>query len=191
MPVPADVKARALYIYENYAATSAPGHVVAPEDVDARALYVYENYAATSTAGRVQQPADVDARILYAYLNIGHDRDPTNVLLRALYLYLAYTNGEIFPWIMDIQPREQYVNGQVDIFGDGFGATAAAEGGTVRLGMYDPTQVGPGQAMGVVSWQSRSPGLHPANSGLPIQKAITATVPDPAASGLVSVEETT
>ena len=43
--------------------------------------------------------------------------------------------------------------------------------------------------MGVVSWSNRSPGLWPANGGLPQQSAATVTVPLLGTSGLVKVEE--
>ncbi len=44
-------------------------------------------------------------------------------------------------------------------------------------------------ALGIVAWSNRSPGLWPANGGLPIEKAATVTVPADAESGLVVVEE--
>lgn len=46
-------------------------------------------------------------------------------------------------------------------------------------------------AMGIVTWSNRSPGLHPANGGQPITGAATVTVPALGESGLVVVEETT
>ena len=58
----------------------------------------------------------------------------------------------------------------------------AAETSTVALGI---------DGMGIVSWSNRSPGLHPANGGLPITQAATVTVPGTAVSGLVIVSETT
>ena len=45
-------------------------------------------------------------------------------------------------------------------------------------------------ALGIVAWRNRSPGLWPANGGLPITPAATATVPADAESGLVVIEET-
>ena len=44
-------------------------------------------------------------------------------------------------------------------------------------------------ALGIVAWTNRSPGLHPANGGLPITPAATVTIPADAESGLVIVEE--
>lgn len=44
---------------------------------------------------------------------------------------------------------------------------------------------------GIVAWSNRSPGLYPANSGLPIQVAATVTVPNDAESGMVRVRENT
>lgn len=46
-------------------------------------------------------------------------------------------------------------------------------------------------AMGIVTWSNRSPGLWPANGGQPIEKAATVTVPATAESGLVVVQEST
>ena len=45
--------------------------------------------------------------------------------------------------------------------------------------------------MGIAAWQNRSPGLYPANSGIPITAAGTVTVPATGASGLVKVVENT
>lgn len=199
LPTPADVAARTLYLYENLGATSEAGHFQAPQDVDARTLYLYVNEGAYGhpVGGETLGPDDVLARILYLYVNISHDRDPSDVAGRGLYVYEAYTNDEIFPWIERIRPTEQYRGGQVEIYGDGFGATAAAEGSSVRLGVYDPAISGPGLVLGVVSWSTRSENLWPANgdgSGAPPPRslpAIVVTIPDEAVSGMLSVEETT
>jgi len=45
--------------------------------------------------------------------------------------------------------------------------------------------------LGIVVWANRSPGLYPANSGVPIAKAATVTLPAAATSGLVIVREET
>ena len=45
--------------------------------------------------------------------------------------------------------------------------------------------------LGIVLWASRSPNLYPANSGVPITKAATVTLPAAAVSGLVIVREET
>ena len=163
----------------------------APEDVDSRSLYLYYNKGATINAGHLPDPIDVAARMLYLYVNRSEDRTPDDVLARSLYLYEAKTADEIFPWIERITPTEQYPGGQVNIYGDGFGDTQATEAAAVRLGLVDPTQSGPGQIMGVVSWMTRSPGLYPANSGIRSSPAVVVTVPPDAESGMLTVEETT
>lgn len=180
MPLPVGpVLSRSLYLYENIALQAI--------EIEARSLYAYENYAV--------QPIEVEARMLYLFENVAIEA--LTVLVRTLYLYEAWTNGEIFPWIERIRPPEQYEGGQVEIYGDGFGATEAAEGGMARLGVYDPAIAGPGVVMGVVAWSTRSPNLWPANgdgSGAPPPRSLPAlvvTVPVGAASGMLSVEETT
>ena len=195
LPDPTYVAARTLYLYESYqaAASASPGTAPTPDDVLARTLYLYESYSTWGwpSAGEPLDSDDVLSRTLYLYVHIVHDRDPTDVPRRSLYLYEAYTGDEPFPWIERIVPNEQYPGGQVEVMGDGFGDTPATEGGSVRLGVYDPNVSGPGLAMGIVSWQSRSPGLWPANSGVRSSAAIVVTVPTEAVSGMVSVELTT
>lgn len=188
------VAARALYVFYN----SGPGGDAGgagshdADDVDGRALFVYFNTAVASTNGEPQDATEVDARALYAFFNTDGTRDPDDVATRALYTYGAWDDTELFPWIEKIVPNEQLAGGQIAIHGDGFGPTEGAEGGIVRLGTPpDPTAPGPGTALGVVSWQTRSPGLHPANSGTPSSPAIVATLPAEAESGMISVEETT
>lgn len=196
MPDPTYVTSRSLYLYESRTVgvvddAGSPGP--SQEDVKGRTLYLYESYSTWGhpSAGEPLDQDDVLARTLYLYMSIVHDRDPTDIPMRCLYLYEAYTNDEIFPWIERIVPNEQYPGGQVGIYGDGFGDTQAAEASAVRLGVIDPAVSGPGDVMGVVSWISRSPGLYPANSGVRSTPAIVATVPADAESGMVSVEETT
>lgn len=190
---PANVVSRALYLYYNRAATINAGHRPAPEDVAARTLYLYYNKSKWGhpAGGEPLDQDDVLARTLYLFVNRSNDRTPDDVAARSLYLYEAKTNDEIFPWIERITPAEQYPGGQVNIYGDGFGDTQAQEASAIRLGVVDPTQSGPGQVMGVVSWISRSPGLYPANSGIRSSPAIVATVPADAESGMLTVEETT
>lgn len=194
LPVPADVPSRSLYLYESYtvAGGASPGTPNDAEDVLARSLYLYESYVPGGhpIGGELLDTDDVLARILYLYVNIVHDRTTDDVLARSLYTYEAYTNDEVFPWLERIVPTEQYPGGQVEIMGDGFAADEAAEGGSVRLGVYDPLVSGPGAVMGVVSWQTRSPGLWPANSGIRSTAAIVVVVPDEAESGMVSAELT-
>ena len=198
LPTAADVAARSNYQFVSYSVHGWPsgGEALDQDDVLARSLYLYVNQAVHGqpSGGEPMDQDDVLARVLYLYVNIGHDRDPTDVLARALYQYLAYTNDEIFPWIMDIQPREQYHGGQVSIYGDGFGASEAAEGGILRIANGAPPNVtvpGPGSIFGIVSWSTRSVGLWPANTGAAILPAIVGTVPPDAQSGMVSVELTT
>lgn len=193
LPTPADVARRTLYLYANYGRTGAPGELLAEKHVARRTLYTYVNEGTHGhpVGGEPLNQDDVLRRVLYLYVSIGHDRDPSDVPARGLYTYVAYTNDEMFPWIERILPVEQYRGGQVAIMGDGFGATEAAEGGSVRLGVYDPAVSGPGVVLGVVSWSSRSPGLHPANSGIRSSPAIVVTIPPEADSGMLSVELTT
>jgi hypothetical protein len=108
------------------------------------------------------------------------------VLMRALTNLESYTNDPEFPWLLSISPTQQYRNGQVSLVGDGFGANAAAWTSSVLLGAIL-------EVMGVVAWQTRSPGLWPCNAVSPnvFSPAITVTVPADAVSGLVKVEETT
>lgn len=195
LPVAADVVARSLYLYENHGIAGglpAGGEPLDQDDVAARVLYTYYSGAAygNPSGGEPLDEEDVLRRSLYLYVSITHDRDPSDVPGRYLYVYEAYTNDEPFPWIERITPTEQYPGGQVNVYGDGFGATAAAEGASVRLGVYDPALVGPGDALGVVSWSARSPNLWPANSGVRSLPALVVTVPSDAESGMLSVEET-
>lgn len=195
LPTPADVAARTLYAYVSPGVAGHPagGEPLGPDDVLARALYAVVNEGVHGLEGqRVFNANDVTARSLYAVVNIGHDRTKDDVAARALYEYAAYDETELFPWIEKIAPSEALPGQQVAIYGDGFGDTQAQEGSIVRLGSPpDPTGPGPGLALGVVSWSTRSPNLHPANSGLATDPAITVTVPDEAESGSISVEETT
>lgn len=63
---------------------------------------------------------------------------------------------------------------------------AAAEGASVISNLGLGAEV----AFGITAWQNRSPGLWPANGGVPITPAATVTVAATAASGLVVVKET-
>jgi hypothetical protein len=195
-----DVTRRSLYTFTN-AVKYDPyeGGALDSESVRRRTLYTYVNASKHGhpIGGEPLDAEDLQRRSLYTYVNRAHGQEPSDVVRRSLYNVEAYTNDEIFPWIERIDPSEQFPGGQVNVHGDGFGDTEGQEGSSVRLGVYDPTQPGPGVAMGVVSWQSRSPNLHPANgdgSGAnpPLTKsAITVTVPVDAESGMLSVEETT
>lgn len=193
LPTPADVAARALYLLVNRGAAKVAGHAPAPIDVEGRAQYVYVNRAVygNPSGGETMGTDDVLSRALYVYVTRALALTQEDVALRSLYLYAAYTNADVFPWLMRINPNEQFPGGEVSVYGDGFGPNAAAEGSAVRLGVYDPAVPGPGQLMGVVSWLERSPGLWPANGGDPILPAIVVTVPSDAESGMLSIEETT
>ena len=196
-PLPSHVVARSLYLHVSKTATllDSLGTPPSPDDVVARSLYVHARDASgertARQAGNRKTRRTYSAAACTCTSTCIHDRDPTNRGNGVLYVYEAYTNGEIFPWIERIVPEEQYAGGQVEVFGDGFGATTAAEGGSARLGVYDPANVGPGLVMGVVEWSTRSPNLYPANSGVRSTRALLLTVPAEAASGMLSVEETT
>jgi hypothetical protein len=105
---------RSLYLYENIG--------VEPQAIAARSLYLYENVGV--------QIVPIAARSLYLYENVGIGI--LAVLARSLYLYEATRDGEVFPWLMKLDPTEQYAGGQVSLFGDGFGELLeAGEGATI------------------------------------------------------------
>jgi hypothetical protein len=109
-------QARSLYLYENVGINAL--------SVTARSLYLYENMGIWAIS--------ILARSLYAYENVGIQS--LLMLARALYLYEATRDGEVFPWLMKIDPVEQYAGGQVDLFGDGFGELLeAAAGATITV----------------------------------------------------------
>ena len=195
LPTPSSVVSRSLYTYVTRAVYGQPsgGEPLDAEDVGSRALYLYVSRSTHGHPGGGEplDPDDVLSRALYLYVSRAHDRDPSDVAARALYAYVEFDSTALFPWIAKIEPVEQARLGQVAVYGDGFGASEAAEGGIVRLGLYDPTQLGPGAVMGVVSWASRSVGLYPANAGVPLEPALVVTVPVDGDSGMLSVEETT
>lgn len=94
---------RSLYLYVNVGV-----EVLA---VAARSLYLYVNNGI--------QVLVVLARSLYLYENVAIET--LAVLARMLYLDETLRDGEVFPWLMKIDPDEQFRGGQVDLFGDGFG----------------------------------------------------------------------
>jgi len=109
-------QARSLYLYENVGINAL--------SVTARSLYLYENMGIWAIS--------VLARALYLFENVGIE--DLAILARALYLYEATRDGEVFPWLMKIDPVEQYTGGQVDLFGDGFGEILeAAAGATITV----------------------------------------------------------
>ncbi len=135
MALPAGpVLARSLYCYENCGPAAHPvlarslsccenwGPAVHP--VLARSLYAVEN------RGPAVHP--VLARSVGCYENRGPADHP--VLARSIYLHEATRDGEVFPWLVKIDPVEQYPGGQVDLFGDGFGELVeVAAGATISV----------------------------------------------------------
>jgi hypothetical protein len=93
---------RSLYLYENRGVQAL--------SVQARSLYLYENKGFINS---------LLARALYLYAN--RAIQALTPLARSLYLYEARRDGEVSPWLMKIDPVEQYAGGQVDLYGDGFG----------------------------------------------------------------------
>lgn len=96
-------QARSLYLYENVGIEAL--------SVAARSLYVYEN--------RGLWAISILARSLYLYENRG--LWAISVLARALYLYEATRDLPVFPWLLMLNPNQQYPSGQVDLYGDGLG----------------------------------------------------------------------
>jgi hypothetical protein len=99
---------RSLYLYVNKGIQSR----IAGQGANARALYLYVN------KGIYPDVIHVTARALYLYVNKGVN---ISILARALYLYRNARDGEVFPYLNHLSPEEQYVGGQVDLYGDGFG----------------------------------------------------------------------
>jgi hypothetical protein len=114
---------RSLYLYENVG--------VEAQSVAARALYLYEN---------VEHVESLAARALYLYENVEHVE---SLAARALYLYETQVDGEVFPWLMAIDPPEQYRGGQVSLIGDGFGEfVECAAGATITTSSVSGGNVG-------------------------------------------------
>ena len=89
-----------------------------------RSLYLVENKGIQGTS--------VLARSLYLVENKGIQA--LTVRARALYTYEATRDSKVFPWLMKIDPIEQYAGGQVDLYGDGFGELVdAAAGATITV----------------------------------------------------------
>ncbi len=116
---------RSLYLYENMG--------VEPQTVPARALYLYENMGV--------EIVPVADRALYLYENL--QIDALVLLARSLYVYENLRDGEVFPWLMKLDPTEQYRGGQVDLYGDGFGELLeAAAGATITTSSVSGGNVG-------------------------------------------------
>lgn len=79
---------------------------------NARSLYLYVN---KSVRNYLDKPY---ARSLYLYVNKVFINE---VEARSLALYANVVDGEVFPYLNHLRPEEQYVGGQVELFGDGFG----------------------------------------------------------------------
>ena len=80
-------------------------------------------------------------RSLYLYENRGIE--DLAVLARSLYAYESTRDGEVFPWLMRIDPTEQYRGGQVGLYGDGFGEVLeAAAGATITTSSVSGGNVG-------------------------------------------------
>ena len=123
---------RSLYLYEAKA--------LQPVLVEARDLYLY--------VAKVFLPFDVLARALYLYE--AKVLPPIAVLKRSLYAYLANRDAEMFPYLNHINPTEQYIGGQVDLYGDGFGQYVDA---------FDPVPPGitVSSTNGATSWERGGP----------------------------------
>lgn len=109
---------RALYLYANRGIQS---RVPAVGD-NARALYLYAN---RGVRNYIDGPT---ARALFLYLNRAHTRP---VLARGLYVQVNSRDSEVFPYLSHLSPVEQYVGGQVDLYGDGFGQFLEARSGAI------------------------------------------------------------
>ena len=117
--------ARSLYLYANRGLEAL--------SVPARSLYLYVNRGIEALA--------VLSRSLYLYEN--RQIEALAVLARALYAYEELHDGEVFPWLMKIDPTEQYRGGQVDLYGDGFGEVLeAAAGATITTSSVSGGNVG-------------------------------------------------
>ena len=132
---------RSLYLYENVGMQGLA--------IVARTLYLYENVGLQAIA--------VVARSLYLYEDISIQA--IVVLARSLYLYETTRDlPEVFPWLMKIDPTEQYPGGTVDLYGDGFGEVREiATEATVTTSSVSGSNVG-GQAIDRTSaeWVSTS-----------------------------------
>ncbi|MGH2512352.1 MAG: hypothetical protein ACRDGQ_06670 [Candidatus Limnocylindrales bacterium] len=96
-------------------------------------LYCYENDGFPINA--------VAARDLYTYENDGIQ----NVLAgldRAVYLYEQLRDLPVFPWLLKLDPTQQYPLGTVDIYGDGLGQfTEVGAGATITASSTNGTNI--------------------------------------------------
>ena len=104
---------RSLYLYVNRGIQT----VIPAVGLSNRDLYLYVNRGMYE--GVIPQGM---SRSLFLYVNRGFYPDVLDAGLdRSLYLYVDRADGEVSPYLNHINPTEQYVLGQVDLFGDGFG----------------------------------------------------------------------
>ena len=104
---------RSLYLYVNRGIQT----VIPAVGLSNRDLYLYVNRGVYEG---VIPP--VMSRSLFLYVNRGFYPDVLDAGLdRSLYLYVDRADGEVSPYLNHINPTEQYVLGQVGLFGDGFG----------------------------------------------------------------------
>lgn len=116
---------RSLYLHENKGVQAL--------SVPARDLYLVEN--------KGLQAIDVDARDLYLHENRGIQA--LAVLARALYGHETARDGEVFPWLEKIAPVEQYIGGQVSLYGDGLGEIVeCAAGATITTSSVSGGNIG-------------------------------------------------
>lgn len=140
---------RSLYVYVNKGIEGRVAAVAA----NARTIYVYVNKAIWPRIPAL----GTNARDLYLVVNQGIVAVPG---ARDLYLYVAQRDGEVFPYLNHINPTEQYVLGQVDLYGDGFGQFLDASLPVAPAITVSSTNGGniPGNAMDrtAAEWQSTS-----------------------------------
>jgi hypothetical protein len=101
---------RSLYLYENDGINALA--------VSSRELYLYENDAINALS--------VAERALYLYEN-----DGINALVwlaRSLYAYEQERDLPVQPWLMKLDPPQQYPMGAVNLWGDGLGQYAEVAG---------------------------------------------------------------
>lgn len=103
LPAPSAPTERALYVYENVGIQAL--------SVLERTLYEYENKGI--------QALSVLERVVYEYEN--RTMQVLSVLERALYLFETFRDALIFPWLMKLDPPQQYPGGAVSLYGDGLG----------------------------------------------------------------------
>jgi hypothetical protein len=120
-------------------------------------------------------------RCLFEVENVGRETVP-GTPPRHLFELEDVDDGEIYPWLERIAPKIALPGEQIMVYGDGFGAAPATFSG---IGEFESEQ------MGEAVWSARSPGLWPANGGVPTSPALALIVPfDAENGGLITVLET-